>query len=199
MQHFKTEISPLFRIIFALLDPDPADKNQCWSMRIRIRIKVMSWIRICIKVISWIRIRSNLKITSQNKWNISLFEHFKFWGFFWKLGSGSRSASKWQTGSGSASKWKAGSWTGSAPKWRGSASLFLDTGTFILRNVWPDGVSLDPVPAEGAGGGGEGAVALHHFPDPRHLHKERSLLYRFCITITTAWLHTPLWRSPVPR
>jgi len=44
----------------------------------------------------------------------------------------------------------------------------------------PDGVSLDPVPAEGAGGGGEGTVALHHLPDPRHL-QERSLLYRFLL------------------
>jgi hypothetical protein len=40
------------------------------------------------------------------------------------------------------------------------------------------------VPAEGAGGGGEGTVTLHHLPDPRHL-QERSLLYRFYINIMT--------------
>jgi hypothetical protein len=36
------------------------------------------WIRICIKVISWIRIRIriNLQMTSQNVWDMSLFEHF---------------------------------------------------------------------------------------------------------------------------
>jgi hypothetical protein len=33
------------------------------------------WIRIHIKVISWIRIRINFQITSQNVWNMSLFEH----------------------------------------------------------------------------------------------------------------------------
>ncbi len=32
--------------------------------------------RIHIKVISWIRIRINLQMTSQNVWNMSLFEHF---------------------------------------------------------------------------------------------------------------------------
>jgi hypothetical protein len=34
----------------------------------------MSWIRIRIKVISWIRIRINLQMTSQNVWDMSLFE-----------------------------------------------------------------------------------------------------------------------------
>jgi hypothetical protein len=33
-------------------------------------------IRIRIKVISWIRIRINLQITRQNIWNMSLFKHF---------------------------------------------------------------------------------------------------------------------------
>ncbi len=33
-------------------------------------------IRIRIKVIRWIRIRVNLQMTSQNVWNMSLFEHF---------------------------------------------------------------------------------------------------------------------------
>jgi hypothetical protein len=41
-----------------------------------------------------IRIRINLQMTSQNVWNISLFEHFlKSFAFIWKLGSGSGSAS----------------------------------------------------------------------------------------------------------
>jgi hypothetical protein len=46
--------------------------------RIQILFKVMSRIRICIriKVMSWIRIRISLQMTSQNVWNMSLFEHF---------------------------------------------------------------------------------------------------------------------------
>jgi hypothetical protein len=50
--------------------------------RIRIRINVISWIRIRIEVISCIRIRirTNLKMTSQNVWKISLFEHFSRFG-----------------------------------------------------------------------------------------------------------------------
>jgi len=45
---------------------------------IMIPIKVISWIRIRIKVIRWtlIQIRINLQMTSQNVWNMSLFEHF---------------------------------------------------------------------------------------------------------------------------
>ncbi len=45
-------------------------------IRIWIRVKVISWIRIRIKVISWIRILINFQMTSQNAWNMSLFEHF---------------------------------------------------------------------------------------------------------------------------
>jgi hypothetical protein len=49
-------------------------------IQIRIRIKVISWIcvRIRIKVISWILIRIHiyLQMTSQNVWNVSLFELF---------------------------------------------------------------------------------------------------------------------------
>lgn len=33
----------------------------------------------------------------------------------------------------------------------------------------PDSVRLDPEPAEGAGGGGEGAVTLDHLADTSHL------------------------------
>jgi hypothetical protein len=44
---------------------------------------------------SWIRIRISLKVKSQIKWNMSLFEHFlRFSAVIWKLGSGS--AWKWQ-------------------------------------------------------------------------------------------------------
>jgi hypothetical protein len=34
-------------------------------IRIRISVKVISWIRICIKVIRWIQIRINLQMRSQ--------------------------------------------------------------------------------------------------------------------------------------
>ncbi len=48
-----------------------------------------------------------LQMTSQNVWNMSLYEHFEVWVFIWKLGSGSGSgswsASGWKVGSGSAS------------------------------------------------------------------------------------------------
>ncbi len=45
---------------------------------VRIRVNALSWIRIPIriKVISWIRIPINLQMTSQNVWEMSLFEHF---------------------------------------------------------------------------------------------------------------------------
>jgi hypothetical protein len=47
------------------LDPHPHQiKN-----RIRIRIKMISWIRN--------RIRINFQMTSQNVWNISLFKHIR--------------------------------------------------------------------------------------------------------------------------
>ncbi len=80
------------------------------SQRIRIRIKLKGRIQIPIriKVISWIRIRIriNLQMTSQNVWNISLFELFlKVLSFYLEA----RNRSKWKVGSGSASKWKAGS------------------------------------------------------------------------------------------
>ncbi len=79
--------------------------------RIRIRSKVIRWIqiRIRIEVISWIRIGIYLQMTSQNVWNMSLFENFfKVLSF--------RSASKWQAGSG----------CGSALRWCGSATLVLN-------------------------------------------------------------------------
>jgi hypothetical protein len=50
---------------FSNLDPHPHQIK----IQIRIRIKVISWIRIRI----WIRI--NLQMTSQNVWNMRLFEH----------------------------------------------------------------------------------------------------------------------------
>ncbi len=86
-------------------------KTVLWiRIRIRIRIKVISWIRICI----------NLQMTSQNVWNMSLFEHLntfsRFWTCIW-LGSWSRSVSA------SASKWQAGTGSGSESKWCGSATL----------------------------------------------------------------------------
>ncbi len=45
-------------------------------IRIRTRIKVINSIRIRIKVISLIRICIILQMTTQNVWNISLFEPF---------------------------------------------------------------------------------------------------------------------------
>jgi hypothetical protein len=54
--------------------PDPHQSDK-W-IRIRNRIKVISWILTRIKVISWIRILINLQKTSQIVWNLSLFEHF---------------------------------------------------------------------------------------------------------------------------
>jgi hypothetical protein len=76
------------------LDPDQI------KIRIRIRIKVISWIR------NRIRICINLRTTSQNVWNMNLFNIFKrILASIWKLGSGSGSgfASGWKIGSGSAS------------------------------------------------------------------------------------------------
>ncbi len=55
-------------------------------------------IRIHIKVISWIRIRINLQMTSQNVWNKSIFYYFST---FLRVG-----AFIWQQGSGSGSGWK---------------------------------------------------------------------------------------------
>ncbi len=99
-------------------------RSSSWVIRyhravlwIQIRIILVTWIhqnpdlhqikirtRILIIVIIWIRnrirIRINLQMTSQNGWNMSLFEHYftgLSWPFIWKLGSGS--------GSGSASGW----------------------------------------------------------------------------------------------
>ncbi len=54
------------------------------------------------KVVSWIWIRVNLKMISQNEWNLSLFAYFfqcLSWAFFWKIGSGSKSASNNNQGS----------------------------------------------------------------------------------------------------
>jgi hypothetical protein len=46
-------------------------------IRIRTRIKLKDRIQIRIKVISWIRISIKAgQMTSQNVWNMSLFEHF---------------------------------------------------------------------------------------------------------------------------
>jgi hypothetical protein len=45
-------------------------------LRIRIRIKLKGRICIRIKVIIWIRIHIKLQMTSQNVWNMSLFEYF---------------------------------------------------------------------------------------------------------------------------
>jgi hypothetical protein len=53
-------------------------RNLQEETRDQIRLKVMSWIRIRsrIQVRSWIRSRIKLQMTCQNKWNMSLFEHF---------------------------------------------------------------------------------------------------------------------------
>ncbi len=52
---------------------------------IRIKLKVRIRIRIRIKVISRIRIRirTNLQMTSQNIWNMRLFEHLHTFSKFW--------------------------------------------------------------------------------------------------------------------
>jgi hypothetical protein len=47
------------------VDPDPHGSASNWCR-----------IRICIKVISWIRILIKLQVSSQNVCNMSLFEHF---------------------------------------------------------------------------------------------------------------------------
>jgi hypothetical protein len=51
-------------------NPDLHPDLQQIKIRIRFRIKVISWIR------NQIRIRNNLQLTSKNVWNMSLFEHF---------------------------------------------------------------------------------------------------------------------------
>ena len=48
---------------YSVVDPDPHPRP--FKIRIRIRIKVISWM-----------IRINLQMTSQNVWNLGLFEHF---------------------------------------------------------------------------------------------------------------------------
>jgi hypothetical protein len=55
-----------FCVPSSVLDPDPHPDLHQIKIRIRIRIKV----------ISWFRIRISLQMTSQNVWNMSLFEHF---------------------------------------------------------------------------------------------------------------------------
>jgi hypothetical protein len=59
---------------FCNLDPHP-DPHQ---HQLKIKIRILS--RIRIKVIGWIRnrirIHINLQMTSQNVWNMSLYEHF---------------------------------------------------------------------------------------------------------------------------
>ncbi len=52
------------------------NKQCCGSGSAWIRIKLKGRIRIPIKVICWIRIQINFQMTSQNVWNMSLFEHF---------------------------------------------------------------------------------------------------------------------------
>ncbi len=60
----------------------------CGSGSAWIRIKLKGRIRIRIKI--RIQIRINLKMTIQNVWNMSLFEHFaKVLSLYWKQGSGS--------------------------------------------------------------------------------------------------------------
>ncbi len=81
---------------------------------ISIRIKLKSGSRSASgsasKFISWIWIRINLHMSSQNVWNMSLFEHFsKGFILFLKPGSGSKSASGWKVGSGSTSRFTSGS------------------------------------------------------------------------------------------
>jgi hypothetical protein len=91
--------------------------------RVRIRIKVVSWNRIQIQIISWIRIGINSQMLAKiyGKW--AYLGTLRFWAFIWKVGSGSRSASKWKVGSGSAStsKRRSGSGSGPASKWYGSS------------------------------------------------------------------------------
>jgi hypothetical protein len=59
----------------SVVDPDPHHFGNfdpySHQIKIRIRIKVVSWIRN--------RIRINLQMTSQNVWNMSRFEHFFKW------------------------------------------------------------------------------------------------------------------------
>ncbi len=82
-------------------------QNQCFgsgSAWIRITLKDGIRIRIHIRVISWIRIRINLQMTSQNVWKKSLFEHwFKALSLYLEARFGSRTASKWKVGSRSVS------------------------------------------------------------------------------------------------
>ncbi len=58
-------------------------------------VKAVLRIRIHIKLKGRIRIRINFQMTSQNVWNMSLFEHFLkvLTLYFWKLGSESGPAS----------------------------------------------------------------------------------------------------------
>jgi hypothetical protein len=56
---------------FCILDPHHIKDGSALDphqMKIRIRIKVISWIRN--------RIRINSQMTNQNAWNVNLFEHF---------------------------------------------------------------------------------------------------------------------------
>ena len=75
---FKVNHIRLYSVVLALITV-PMITVICHAVLwIRIRIKLKGRIRIRIKVISWIRIRIRftLQMTSQNAWNMSLFEHF---------------------------------------------------------------------------------------------------------------------------
>jgi hypothetical protein len=64
---------------FEVKYPSPTPKKTLLNQSmlwIWIRIKSKGRIRIRIKGIGWIRIRINLQMTSQNVWNMSIFEHF---------------------------------------------------------------------------------------------------------------------------
>ncbi len=97
-----------------------------WKGRIRIRSKGRSGIRIILK--GRIRISINLRMKSQNVWNMSTFQGFEPLFGSWdpdthqseKVGSGSAAKGEAGSGSGSASKCLAG--YGSTSTWCGSAT-----------------------------------------------------------------------------
>jgi hypothetical protein len=74
--------SPFTSVSASVVDPDPPDPHGSDSFgNLDPHVdphphQIKIWIRIRIKVISWIRIRISLQMTSQNVWNMSLFEHF---------------------------------------------------------------------------------------------------------------------------
>jgi hypothetical protein len=66
--------------VASVVDPDPYPHGSASFLVTWFRIRIRIHIKIKITVISWIRnrirIRINLQMTSQNVWNMSLFEHF---------------------------------------------------------------------------------------------------------------------------